>query len=266
MAGYSTPAWTNGNSPAINAANLTAMGQGVELAQHPYGVCSTASATAAKSVAVDYSGTLSLFAGLTVRIKFSNGNTAGAPTLNVNSTGSYPIMSQGTTAATTWSAGQVITFVYDGTNWLFAGIDAYTKGQTLSQATAASIGGLTGTTPATPDEAFALLATGSGVNISTGSYTGDGTSGANNKTSLTFPFVPKLVIVCEGNLGLRPGSGGAWTGSFLWCYGQTYGNATSSVARNFTQTGNTLTWWTTSGNASYQLNTSGTTYRYVALG
>ena len=120
MAGYSTPAWTNNAAPSIDATALTNMGQGIELAQHPYGVCSTASSTAAKTVTIDYSGTLTLFAGLTVRVKFSNANTASNPTLNVNSTGAVSIMTYNTTAAGSgaWAAGEIVTFTYDGTNWI----------------------------------------------------------------------------------------------------------------------------------------------------
>jgi hypothetical protein len=96
------------------------MGEGIELSEHPYGVCSTASSTVAKTVTVDFSGTLTLFTGLTVRVKFSNPNTAASPTLNVNSTGAVSVMSYGTTAAGpgAWAAGEIVTFIYDGTNWV----------------------------------------------------------------------------------------------------------------------------------------------------
>ena len=86
-----------------------------------YGVCSTAAATAAKEVTIDYSGTLTLFAGLTVHVKFSNANAAENPTLNVNGTGAVSIAQYGTTTIpknTTWPGGSVVTFVYDGTSWI----------------------------------------------------------------------------------------------------------------------------------------------------
>ena len=53
-----------------------------------YGTCSTAAATAAKTVSL--SG-FSLFTGVTVAVMFSNGNTAANPTLNINSTGAKTI-------------------------------------------------------------------------------------------------------------------------------------------------------------------------------
>lgn len=123
MAGYSTPSWTNNASPALNAENMTAMGQGIELAEHPYGVCTTGASTKAKTVTIDYSGSLSLFTGLTIRVKFSNANTNSAPTLNVNGTGAKSIMSHGTTPAGSgaWTAGSVVILTYDGTFWQISG-------------------------------------------------------------------------------------------------------------------------------------------------
>lgn len=113
MAGYSTPAWTNDAAPAIDAAALTAMGQGIELSEHPYGVCSTGSSTAAKTVTIDFSGTLVLFAGLTIRVKFSNGNTVTAPTLNVNSTGAIPIKAVTGVEVGYIVPGETLELVYD---------------------------------------------------------------------------------------------------------------------------------------------------------
>ena len=86
-----------------------------------YGVCSTAAATAAKEVTIDYSGTLTLFTGLTVHVKFNYANSAENPTLNVNETGAVSIAQYGTTTIpknTTWPGGSVVTFVYDGTSWI----------------------------------------------------------------------------------------------------------------------------------------------------
>lgn len=123
MAGYSTPAWSENTAPALDPAAMTAIGQGIEIAEHPYGVCSTASATAAKVVTIDFSGTLSLFAGLTVRVKFTNNNTAANPTLNVNGTGAKAIMTRGATPAAVgaWDSGSVVILTYDGTYWQISG-------------------------------------------------------------------------------------------------------------------------------------------------
>lgn len=118
MAGYATPAWSNDQSPAIDDSALLDIGHGIEIAEHPYGVCSTAAATVAKEVTIDYSGTLTLFTGLTVRVKFTNANSAATPTLNVNSTGAKTILfGTGNAVDDAWIAGAVVQFTYDGTSW-----------------------------------------------------------------------------------------------------------------------------------------------------
>ena len=87
----------------------------------PYGVCSTAAATAAKTVTVD---NFSLEAGAAVVVKFTYANSVASPTLNVNGTGAKPIYRYGTTVASTgtttsgWIAGAVQMFVFDGTGWV----------------------------------------------------------------------------------------------------------------------------------------------------
>lgn len=123
MAGYASPQWTNGSAPAIDADALNALSNAAELSQHPFGTCSTAAATAAKTVTIDFSGTLTLFAGLTVYIKFTNSNTATNPTLNVNGTGAVAIMSRGTRPAASgaWDSGSVVILTYDGTYWQISG-------------------------------------------------------------------------------------------------------------------------------------------------
>jgi len=131
MAGYATPAWSNDQSPAIDDSALLAIGHGIELAEHPYGVCSTAAATAAKTVTIDYSGTLTLFTGMAIRVKFSNTNTAANPTLNVNGTGAKAILfGTGNAVDDAWIAGAVVQVTYDGTNWC---ISEYPVGQMFKQ-------------------------------------------------------------------------------------------------------------------------------------
>ena len=86
---------------------------------HWYGTSSTAAATTAK-VATTAAGNLgALAAGQKVSIKFTNANTASDPTLNVDGKGAHAIKAYGTTAPTVWwKAGDVVTFTYDGTNWI----------------------------------------------------------------------------------------------------------------------------------------------------
>ena len=86
-----------------------------------YGTCSTAAATVAKVVTC--SDFTTLITGVTIHVKFTETNTATNPTLNVNSTGAKAIKMYGTTAVgantnSAWYAGAIVSFTYDGTNWL----------------------------------------------------------------------------------------------------------------------------------------------------
>lgn len=86
-----------------------------------YGVCSTASSTAAKTVAIN-NKSFRLETGARVIVKFSYYNAVSSPTLNVNGTGAKPIRmygssSPGTTAFDSWTNNETHEFVYDGTYW-----------------------------------------------------------------------------------------------------------------------------------------------------
>ena len=85
----------------------------------PYGVCSTAAGTAAKTVDVD---NFSLEIGARVLVKFTTTNTVASPTLNVEGTGAKPIVYRGSAIDKSYlSSGRVYDFVYDGTNWELIG-------------------------------------------------------------------------------------------------------------------------------------------------
>jgi len=80
-----------------------------------YGVCSTAAATAAKTVAVT---SFVLRTGAKVAVKFTYGNNAANPTLNVNGTGAKPIYYKGYLIAEYYIASNtILELIYDGTNW-----------------------------------------------------------------------------------------------------------------------------------------------------
>ncbi len=88
-----------------------------------FGTCSTAAATAAKTVSIT-SGTFNLETGARVTVKFSNANTADTPTLNVNSKGAKNIFHKGskiTTGANKALLAGTCDFVYDGTQWQLIG-------------------------------------------------------------------------------------------------------------------------------------------------
>ena len=89
-----------------------------------YAECSTAANVAEKVVTIP--GITALTEGLAIAVKFAGSNTAASPTLNVNGLGAKDIMRYGTTrpstsAASSWNAGSVVKFVYDGTYWQMVG-------------------------------------------------------------------------------------------------------------------------------------------------
>lgn len=107
------------------------------------------------------------------------------------------------------------------------------------------------------------------VRVETGSYVGTGTYGSSNPNTLTFGFVPQLVIVCKKNGFLTPSDGG-YNQSFLWVARQfvlsIYAiNSISSV--QISAKGNTLSW---NADSPYgperQCNISGQEYNYIAIG
>ena len=108
-----------------------------------YGTCDTAAATAAKVAVLDAFDTLAT--GITVHIKFTYSNSVANPTLKVGSTDAKSIKRYGTTAvsttaATSWQAGAIVSFTYDGTNWVMnTGIDSNTT-YTAATAEPANVG------------------------------------------------------------------------------------------------------------------------------
>ena len=97
-----------------------------------YCTCDTDSGTVEKIVSV--TGFV-LEEGARVTVKFLESNTAANPTLNVHSgnayTGAKAIMYRGTSSVSgssnyyRWQAGDIIDFIYDGTNWVMVGWQTY---------------------------------------------------------------------------------------------------------------------------------------------
>lgn len=84
-----------------------------------YGACSTASGTAAKTVALEG---FKLGTGAEVTVKFNNTVTSANPTLNVNNTGAKAIFYNGAAVASGVLRGnRFYRFVYDGTHWNLVG-------------------------------------------------------------------------------------------------------------------------------------------------
>lgn len=101
-----------------------------------------------------------------------------------------------------------------------------------------------------------------GTKIETGSYVGTGTFKEANPNTLTFSFAPKFVIVAADYL--KPYDN-YWNESFIWFEGNT-GNVVSSSWMYINVSGSTMTYYTIGSDPNAQCNTSGTTYRYIAIG
>lgn len=114
-----------------------------------YGTCSTAASTAQKDVTLADFDTLRT--GVTVHVKFTYSNTAANATLKVGSTSAknlcmYGTTRVGTTVDSSWPAGAVVSFTYDGTSWVmndYADVHSQlvpsggSAGQVLAKASAA---------------------------------------------------------------------------------------------------------------------------------
>lgn len=122
----------------------------------PYGTCSTAAGTAAKTVAVQ-DGKFSLETGARVCVKFSNTNTAASPTLNVSGTGAKAIMYRGSAISAGYlAANKVYDFIYDGTDWeLIGDINTNTT----------NLGSMSGTLPVSKGGTGATAANGARTNL-----------------------------------------------------------------------------------------------------
>lgn len=98
---------------------------------------SSSAATTVNKTATLTSGTLTLEAGATVAVTFTNKNTAASPTLNVSSTGAKTIRAAGAdltaTSAYNWTDGATVTFVYDGTYWQMDGTASLLKADDASK-------------------------------------------------------------------------------------------------------------------------------------
>ena len=85
--------------------------------------CATAASTAAKVATLDDATDFSLAAGVMVAVRFTNGNSATTPTLNVNSSGAKAIaipdsvltyVTGNGTTYNSWGKGETILFTYTG--------------------------------------------------------------------------------------------------------------------------------------------------------
>lgn len=103
------------------------------------------------------------------------------------------------------------------------------------------------------------------VRIATGSYTGTGTYGASNPNSLTFAFEPKVLFIApitnqSGPLNFQSVF---WKGMTSF---PTYIGGADTGMSVVVSWGTTVSWYTNGSYANRQLNDSGTSYAYIAIG
>ena len=135
-----------------------------------YGVCSTASSAAAKTVNVGDGFVLKT--GVRVTVKFLETNNATGPSLNVNGTGAKGITLYGSVYSSEydWIGGAVETLVYDGTYWVLEGAAPSTlvyRGRTKLQ----SVPNTSETVAATPNCVLTALNRTNSVNLANTAYT-----------------------------------------------------------------------------------------------
>ena len=97
------------------------------------------------------------------------------------------------------------------------------------------------------------------TNIAAGSYVGTGTSGSDNKNSLTFSFEPKFIFIHRAVA--------ASSQPFVaLVYGCRFFGDDSKEYTHVEWDGKTVRWWAHNQTAAIQYNASNTTYCYVAIG
>lgn len=102
---------------------------------------------------------------------------------------------------------------------------------------------------------------GGGARIEVGSYVGTGTYGSSNPNTLTFGFVPKLVII-------GPDS---FRNIFVWVYGaEKVGTSLDGDGAGYgcytSLSGKTLSYYTDKSSSSAQMNFNSLIYNYIAIG
>ena len=123
--------WYAPTSVGTAGYNLISNGSGAPVWQQPpYAVCNTSGSTVAKTVSIT---NFKLVTGVRVFIKFTYAHDSTTKaTLNVNSTGAKSIRYKGYGVfkgynggsnsdkqyPNTWEAGEIVEFIYDGTEWV----------------------------------------------------------------------------------------------------------------------------------------------------
>ena len=118
--GHPDSIYIGGSNVTIGSRTLSQLDADIRGGRQLWGTCSTGASTATKSVTC--ADATSLYAGLTIAVKFSTANTALAPQLNVNSLGAKAIWVDNAVTSTSntlfWNTNATIRFTYDGTQWV----------------------------------------------------------------------------------------------------------------------------------------------------
>lgn len=105
-----------------------------------------------------------------------------------------------------------------------------------------------------------------GVKLASGSYVGTGTYGVDNKNTVNVGFAPKLFFVFHDSSSALSTYHGFWEEGCNTLKGF---SDSGSLDRPCTVSGNTISWYVPpfgSGMHQRQLNISGETYRWFAIG
>lgn len=107
----------------------------------------------------------------------------------------------------------------------------------------------------------------SAPSIERGTYAGTGKRGYANKNSLSFSFSPAFLIITRDDNSPTP-SDGFWFDSAIWTNGakKFYVGRADNEGKNTVELKNNTVSWYADGSASIQLNESGATYHYIAIG
>lgn len=151
-----------------------------------YATCSTAAGTKAK-VATSVLSDFPKATGTNATVKFTYGNTASNPTLNINNTGASPIYlgNSPITPELSWEAGDTLTFVFDGTNWVVADASMATAKTVETYFTADSNGLKIGQSGS---PTYLQLLSSAGIYMKTGSGTYDYVSIADDTLAIGSSF------------------------------------------------------------------------------
>jgi len=149
---------------------------------------------------------------------------------------------------------------------------ALSKANLLDDTTAAAIATFTGqSTPSTVNAALAAFAAATRVKVETTSYTGTGTGGSSNPSSIAFTGTPHIVFIrggSEGALGIfLPQSLTTSYANYSYAY---IANTVARTVGHFAQKssdGKTLYWYNTynAESVAEQFNENGVSYAVVAV-